>query len=204
MAGNLAKLGMHSRRQTPRRHWAIVSRLSTTAGVTVLPTMANVPKIHARTAGYILDDLRRRRLAVDKLLQEVGLEKADLANPENRLPQTPVFHLMERAASLTGDSSYGLRLGASVNPRDRGLLGFIALNSPTLIDAMANIQRFYRRWGVEDMTVRSSVSARRWRFDSGSPIPRCAGWGAHLGVPCGHGRARLSRHDLAVDLTGSG
>ena len=106
--------------------------------------MASIPKIHARTAGYIVDDLRRRRLAVDKLLQEVGLEKADLSNPENRLPQTPVFHLMEQAASLAGDASYGLRLGASLDPRDRGVLGFIVLNSPTLLDAMNNIQRFYK------------------------------------------------------------
>ena len=106
--------------------------------------MASIPKIHARTAGYIVDDLRRRRLAVDKLLQEVGLEKADLSNPENRLPQTPVFHLMEQAASLAGDASYGLRLGASLDPRDRGVLGFIVLNSPTLLDAMDNIQRFYK------------------------------------------------------------
>jgi AraC-like DNA-binding protein len=106
--------------------------------------MAKVPKIHARSAGFIVDDLRRRRLAVDKLLKEVGLEKADLSNPENRLPQTTVFHLMERAASLAGDASYGLRLGASVDPRDRGLLGFVALNSPTLIDAMTNIRRFYK------------------------------------------------------------
>jgi AraC-like DNA-binding protein len=89
--------------------------------------MAQVPKIHARTAGFIVDDLRRRRLAVDKLLQEVGLRKADLSDPENRLPQTPVFHLMERAASLAGDASYGLRLGASLDPRDRGVLGFIVL-----------------------------------------------------------------------------
>src|SRR5262249_14346232 len=106
--------------------------------------MAKVPEIHVRSAGFIVDDLRRRGLSVDKLLKEVGLQKADLSNPDNRLPQTPVFHLMERAASLTGDVSYGLRLGASLNPRDRGLLGFIAANSPTLIDAMTNIQRFYQ------------------------------------------------------------
>jgi AraC-like DNA-binding protein len=106
--------------------------------------MAKVPTIHARSAGFIVDDLRRRGLAVDKLLKEVGLQKADLSVPDNRLPQTPVFHLVERAASLTGDASYGLRLGASLNPRDRGLLGFIAANSPTLIDAMTNIQRFYK------------------------------------------------------------
>ena len=115
-----------------------------TAGATILLTMAKVPTIHARSAGFIVDDLRRRRLAVDNLLREVGLQKADLANPDNRLPQTPVFHLMERAASLTGDASYGMRLAASLGPRDRGLLGFIVLNSPTLIDAMVNIQRFYK------------------------------------------------------------
>ena len=106
--------------------------------------MAKVPKIHARMACFIADDLRRRRLSVDGLLKEVGLQKADLSSPENRLPQTPVLHLIERAASLTGDASYGLRLGAAGDPRDRGLLGFIALNSPILIDAMNNIQRFYK------------------------------------------------------------
>src|SRR5215475_4408133 len=106
--------------------------------------MAKVPKIHARMACFIADDLRRRRLAVDGLLKEVGLQKADLSSPENRLPQPAVLHFIERAASLTGDASYGLRLGATRDPRDRGLLGFIALNSPTLIDAMSNIQRFYK------------------------------------------------------------
>ena len=70
-----------------------------------LPTMAKVPEIHARSARFIVDDLRRRRLAVDDLLKDVGLQKVDLSNPDNRLPQTPVFHLMERAASLTGDAS---------------------------------------------------------------------------------------------------
>jgi hypothetical protein len=63
------------------------------------------------------------------------------------------------------------------------LLKFIALNSPTLIDAMTNIQRFYKvgrekhdyeieRYG---MTVRSSATARTWRFGSVLPIPRRAG-----------------------------
>jgi AraC-like DNA-binding protein len=106
--------------------------------------MDKVPKIHARMACFIVEDLRRRRFDVDALLKEVGLQKADLSSPENRLPQPAVLNLIERAASLTGDPAYGLRLGASRDPRDRGLLGFIALNSPTLLDAMVNIQRFYR------------------------------------------------------------
>ena len=106
--------------------------------------MEKAPKIHARMACFIADDLRRRRLAIDGLLKQVRLRKADLDNPDNRLPQASVLQLIERAADLTGDASYGLRLGASRDPRERGLLGFVALNSPTLMDAMINMQRFYK------------------------------------------------------------
>jgi len=45
---------------------------------------------------------------------------------------------------LLGDPGYGLKLGASRDVRDNGLLGFIALNSPTLRDALANIERYVR------------------------------------------------------------
>src|SRR5262245_6116994 len=128
--------------------------------------MEKVPKIHARMACFIADDLRRRRLAVDGLLKEVGLQEADLSSPENRLPQAAVLNLIERAADLTGDPSYGLRLVASRDPRDRGLLGFVALNSPTLMDAMINMQRFYKiaREGGEFEIERKGVQvALRFR-----------------------------------------
>src|SRR5215472_7054679 len=128
--------------------------------------MQKVPKIHARMACFIADDLRRRRLGVDGLLKEVGLQKADLSSPENRLPQAAVLNLIERAADLTGDPSYGLRLGASRDPRDRGLLGFVALNSPTLMDAMTNMQRFYkiaREGGEFEIERKGAQVALRFR-----------------------------------------
>ena len=106
--------------------------------------MAKVPKTDARMARFVLEDLRRRRIPVDGLLKQVGLRKIDLANPEYRLPLASMLWLIEHAASLVGDPSYGLRLGASREPSERGLLGFLALNSPTLMDAMTNIQRYYK------------------------------------------------------------
>jgi len=106
--------------------------------------MAKVPKTDARMARFVLEDLRRRRIPVDGLLKQVGLRKIDLANPEDRLPLASMLWLIEHAASLVGDPSYGLRLGASREPSERGLLGFLALNSPTLMDAMTNIQRYYK------------------------------------------------------------
>jgi len=128
--------------------------------------MAKVPKTDARMARFVVENLRRRRIPVDGLLKQVGLTKSDLASPEGRLPLASVLWLIEHAASLVGDPSYGLRLGASREPNERGLLGFLALNSPTLIDAMTNIQRYYKvvREGSEFEIERSGAEvALRFR-----------------------------------------
>ena len=106
--------------------------------------MAKVPKVDASMARFVVDDLRRRRLPIDGLLREVGLRGTDLVSAEGRLPYAPVIHLIEGAASLVGDPSYGLHLAASLDARDHGLLGFLALNSPTLMDAVTNLQRYYK------------------------------------------------------------
>jgi hypothetical protein len=53
-----------------------------------------------------------------------------------------VLGLIERAARLVGDASYALRPGASRDTRDRGLLGFLPLNSPTLMDGIPKLQRY--------------------------------------------------------------
>jgi AraC-like DNA-binding protein len=100
--------------------------------------------IEARWPIRIADDLRRAGHALDGLLKEVGLARADLASPEDRIPYAAYVGPIERAAVLLGDPGYGLKLGASRDVRDNGLLGFIALNSPTLRDALANIERYVR------------------------------------------------------------
>ena len=52
------------------------------------------------------------------------------------------MRLIERAALLLAEPAYGLKLGCSHDVRDNGLLGFIAANSPTLGDALANVERY--------------------------------------------------------------
>ena len=116
--------------------------------------MAKVPTIEARVANYVLDDLKRRHAPIDGLLKEVGLRRIDLADPEARLQYASVLSLIERAATLVGDHSFGLRLGASRDTRERGLLGFLILNSPTLMDALTNLQRYSRVAGEsEDIEI---------------------------------------------------
>src|SRR5262245_54764290 len=106
--------------------------------------MTTSPNMCGPIARFVVNNLRRRRLPVDGLLKEVGLSKTELNDPEARLPYVSVVKLIQGAAHLTGDPCYGLQLGASRNARERGLLGFLALNSPTLMDALINLQRFYK------------------------------------------------------------
>jgi AraC-like DNA-binding protein len=106
--------------------------------------MTRALRIAARPAIFVVNELRRRGVATDDLLRQVALRRADLADPEARVPYSAVLGLIERAAAVTGDASFGLRLGAARDQRDSGLLGFVLLNSSTLMDALTNLQRYFR------------------------------------------------------------
>ena len=116
--------------------------------------MSTVLKIDARLACRVVDDLRRQRVSADALLKEVGLSRSDVVDPDARVPYAAVLGLIERAASMLDDVNYGLRLGTSYGLREGGLLGFVLLNSPTLMDAIANLQRYFRVVGDgEDLKI---------------------------------------------------
>ena len=74
---------------------------------------------------------------------------------------------------MAADPSYGLRLGASRDINERGLLGFLILNSPTLMDAVINLQRFHKVVR-EDGEFEIERIGRGWRSDSGGRFRRCA------------------------------
>src|SRR5215472_19263361 len=99
-------------------------------------------KIDARLACLVVEEFRRRKEPFDTVLKEVGLRRVDIADPETRIPYASVLGFIERAATLLDDPSLELRLGASHDAHDSGLLGFVVLNSPTLMDALANLQRY--------------------------------------------------------------
>lgn len=127
--------------------------------------MTRSQKIDARLAIKVVDDLRKHGVNVDNLIKEVGLRRTDVADPDTRIPYVAVLGLIERAASTLGDASYGLRLGAAHEARDSGLLGFVVLNSPTLLDAIANFQRYFYVVGEgEDIEVERMGSHVTLRF----------------------------------------
>ena len=127
--------------------------------------MSKSHKIDARLATKVVDDLRKHGVNADGLVKEVGLRRADVADPDARIPYAAVLGLIERAAATLGDASYGLRLGAAHEARDNGLLGFVVLNSPTLMNAISNLQRYFHVVGEgEDIEIERMGSHVTLRF----------------------------------------
>src|SRR4051794_12390501 len=106
--------------------------------------MPKTHKIDGQLARRVIEELQRRREPADQLLKEVGLKRADIADPEARVPYAAILGFVERAATVLGDASLGLRLGATYQAREGGLLGFVMLNSATLVQALTNLQRYFR------------------------------------------------------------
>jgi len=106
--------------------------------------MSHSHRIDARLATRVVRDLRQHGVNADGLLKEVGLRRADVSDEVNRIPYAAVLGLIERAATMLGDASYGLRLGAAQEARESGMIGFLMLNSPTLLEAITNAERYFR------------------------------------------------------------
>jgi AraC-like DNA-binding protein len=135
--------------------------------------MAKVQKIGARLACRVVDDLRRQGVNTDVLLKDVGLRRTDVSDPDARIPYSSLLGLIERAAITLGDASYGLRLGAAQEAGDSGLLGFVMVNSPTLLAALSNLQRYFRVVGDgEEVEIERVGPHVMLRFRESDPAMR--------------------------------
>src|SRR5262245_47273905 len=86
------------------------------------------------------------RVRRPELCDAVGPEPARLCDPVARIPIAQLAEAYEVAARLTRDPWFGLHVGAAIEHRNYGLLGYIALNSATLGDALAHVVRYLPLW----------------------------------------------------------
>jgi AraC-like DNA-binding protein len=89
--------------------------------------------------------------AVEKIVRfaatrGVKLDPSISSHPDDRIPFAQLVDLYERAAQLTGDKNFGLHVGQSVDPKLFDVVGYSALNSPTLGDAFARVARYHSIW----------------------------------------------------------
>lgn len=97
----------------------------------------------------------------------VGIEYARLREPQARIPLRQLVDLYEAAARITNERTFGLRVGASADPRAYDLMGYIITNSPTLADALTSAARYLPLWtdGARIEVVRDGRSVHiLWEY----------------------------------------
>ena len=76
------------------------------------------------------------------LLARAGIRPRDIAAETGRIPFARHAAFFDIAAEATGNGCLGLRFGQSRDTRDAGLIGYVGLNSPVLLDALRNLARY--------------------------------------------------------------
>jgi AraC-like DNA-binding protein len=103
----------------------------------------SAPTINLASVVYGLDDyLRSRGVDTDGPLRRAGLERADLTDPDRRVPLIRYLELLEHCADALRDPQFGLMFGAQYPPRHAGVVGNVALASRTLGEALATFGRY--------------------------------------------------------------
>jgi AraC-like DNA-binding protein len=88
--------------------------------------------------------LRQFGVGPPAILNQVGLRRDALDQPQGRIPFAAMCRLYRESAQATGAPHFGLLAGQLWQLSDMGLAGELTLNSPTVGDALRNLARFHR------------------------------------------------------------
>ncbi|WP_111658205.1 AraC family transcriptional regulator [Isoalcanivorax indicus] len=105
------------------------------------------PEEYSASAEYVpvlVSLLERRGIAQDTLLQGTDIAPQCWREPGARVPVQHFETLIRRAVELTGDPWLGWEFGAALTMSTHGFLGYAALSSETLGDAIELATKFFR------------------------------------------------------------
>jgi AraC-like DNA-binding protein len=88
--------------------------------------------------------LRGRDIPIVSLLSRVGVSESDIDNRQRRIAAMAQGKLLEYAAETLKDSEFGLHLAQKANPREAGLLFYVASAAEDIGDALALAARYCR------------------------------------------------------------
>jgi AraC-like DNA-binding protein len=98
--------------------------------------MAEPAVFPAIQAMQLIELVGRWNVSPEDLLAPVGLSKEDVSDPAGRLPLPVVEKLISRARALTGEPGLGFYLGLQMRVSSLGYVGFAAMTSATIRDAI--------------------------------------------------------------------
>lgn len=91
-------------------------------------------------------DAAMRAVQPRALTDAAGIDYDRLRQPQARIPLRQLVDLYETAARITHERTFGLRVGASADPRTFDVMGYIIANSATLADAFHSAARYLPLW----------------------------------------------------------
>jgi AraC-like DNA-binding protein len=121
------------------------------------PEEGALPTVMGFGARRAIAALHKHRVPVAPLLEQAGLAPHDLENSQ-RLPAVGPSKLFEYAAEAINDGAFGLHLAEETDPREAGLLFYIASSAKDLGQALALFERYFR---IVNEAVRLKVKRRR-------------------------------------------
>ncbi|HZZ25169.1 MAG TPA: AraC family transcriptional regulator ligand-binding domain-containing protein [Roseiarcus sp.] len=88
--------------------------------------------------------LRKHNLPIAPLLNRAGVSEDDIDNRQRRISALAQGKLLEYAGEALGDDVFGLHLAQQANPREVGLLFYVASAADDIGDALALTARYSR------------------------------------------------------------
>lgn len=92
----------------------------------------------------------------DQVLGDVGLTPDDIVEPTRAISLSTYCGMLDRASARARNPNFGLSYGSQFEPQMLGLIGFIALASPTVGSALKNFMELFplHQSGTETRLVR--------------------------------------------------
>src|SRR5688572_21885026 len=92
----------------------------------------------------IASTLNARGVDADEVFLRAKMSPGQLRDPNSRYPASQVRRLWLLAAETTGDPCFGMEVGRAWHPTSFHALGYAALASSTLREALAYVARYSR------------------------------------------------------------
>jgi AraC-like DNA-binding protein len=127
--------------------------------------MTSKPMISVSAATGLLEAIAAAGGDAERVLRPLGLKRGGLDDPDRYIESAVFSSMLELAAVETRDPCFGLHFGEHFDPRDLGTLGYVVLNSPSISEALRNIERYLHMHNEAAQAALSTEGERaRLRF----------------------------------------
>ncbi|MBA3692748.1 MAG: AraC family transcriptional regulator [Acidobacteria bacterium] len=104
-----------------------------------MPTNYEIP---VNSVLKIISTAAAAGIRTEKLCRHAKFDTATLEDADNQILFKQLTKFYQHAARLTGDDAFGLHVGERDSPKSYGLLGYVAINSRTVGEALNRLIRF--------------------------------------------------------------